>query len=457
MTEPLKQHKSDARADSPDVRLPQEDIELQVRSSPREDMEPQSSEESDYEDDQPSIPIKKERPWKQQKLPHWIPIWTPTNVAIPLIIVAIVTTSIGAWAYQRNTKLQEIILDYTRCSTAAPADFAAPSSAASDLITQWKFDTATRTCVLQFRNPSTIESTVHMHIRLTEFYQNHRLMVKSFSADQLKGKAFRSAADIVDDCGWLKYANCDAAKANTWAGEGMQGDMNPDCYVPEDRRQPVIINAAPTAQYYPCGLLANSMFSDDISPLRCISSDDAAIACDPAIPYTFSTAGIAFPEDQKLYGISEWFTDPTLAAQAPTSLIPPPAWRKAFPQWKDGYSVDRPDGVPDLANWERFHVWMRQAGWPTFRKLWGRNTQESLAAGMWEVSIVDSFEVERFNGTKSLVFGKVGTLGSAEGNNFVGIAYLTLGGVSFLLAAICFLFPWRAVGESPSFSHKKQA
>ncbi len=62
-----------------------------------------------------------------------------------------------------------------------------------------------------------------MYYRLTNFYQNHRRYVKSFDADQLKGKAV--PADV------LKTSNCK----------------------PMDVVDGKII--------YPCGLIANSLFN----------------------------------------------------------------------------------------------------------------------------------------------------------------------------------------------------
>ncbi len=96
-------------------------------------------------------------------------------------------------------------------------------------------------------------------------------------------------------------------------------------------------------------------------------------------------------------------------------------WRTAWPEkWGNGYNSSN---LPDLATWERFHVWMRKAGLPTFRKLWGINSVDILRKGTWEVfltllffkivqvSIVDTWNATRFGGTKSLVFADIGILG----------------------------------------------
>ena len=103
---------------------------------------------------------------------------------------------------------------------------------------------------------------VFMYIALTEFYQNHRLYMKSHSTDQTGGKLFRTAKEITGECSWLRFANCDTARSvGTWTGTGNMADMNPDCRTPEGQRDPLIANAAADAQYFPCGLIANSVFS----------------------------------------------------------------------------------------------------------------------------------------------------------------------------------------------------
>jgi hypothetical protein len=80
-----------------------------------------------------------------------------------------------------------------------------------------------KTCRVQWTQPA-IPASVLLYYRLTNFYQNHRRYVKSFDANQLQGAKIPSAADTNPNCSPL---------------QGPGG-------VP---------------QYYPCGLIANSMFS----------------------------------------------------------------------------------------------------------------------------------------------------------------------------------------------------
>jgi hypothetical protein len=89
-----------------------------------------------------------------------------------------------------------------------------------------------------------------------------------------------------------------------------------------------------------------------------------------------------------MYGKTQWATDSTKQSQIPTMLIPPPQWRRAWPErWGNGYNASN---LPDLKSWERFQVWMRKAGLPTFRKLWGRNDETTLPVGTYRVDILQS-------------------------------------------------------------------
>ena len=176
----------------------------------------------------------------------------------------------------------------------------------------------------------------------------------------------------------MLHANCDtASKFKSENGISYDKD-NEDC---RGTRGPLITAANVDAQYYPCGLIANSMFSDIISGLRCIGS-----GCNQ-LETTFSEKGIAWTEDRNLYARSLWATTLPYKTQISTMLIPPPRWRKAFPEYASGYNDSN---LPDLKQWERFQVWMRKAALPTFRKLWGINDTVGLAQSAYEIDITDS-------------------------------------------------------------------
>ena len=88
----------------------------------------------------------------------------------------------------------------------------------------------------------------------------------------------------------------------------------------------------------------------------------------------------------------------------------------------------------DMTN-EHFIVWMRPAGLPNFRKLWGRITDKSLESGTEvQVTIENKFDVSSFKGKKYLILSTVNAFGGK--NSFLGISYIVLGAISIVLAIV---------------------
>lgn len=86
----------------------------------------------------------------------------------------------------------------------------------------------------------------------------------------------------------------------------------------------------------------------------------------------------------------------------------------------------------DVEN-EHFIVWMRTAGLPNFRKLWGR-IEGTLKAGSYKVSITNNYDVSPYDGAKYFVLSTTNALGGK--NYFLAICYLVVGGLCILFAFI---------------------
>ncbi|XP_076926088.1 ALA-interacting subunit 3-like [Bidens hawaiensis] len=108
------------------------------------------------------------------------------------------------------------------------------------------------------------------------------------------------------------------------------------------------------------------------------------------------------------------------------------------------------ESIP-LSAQEDLVVWMRTAALPTFRKLYGKIEVDLQAGDTINVVMQNNYNTYSFNGKKKLVLSTASWLGGK--NNFIGIAYLAVGGLCFVLAmtfTIIYLFKPRQLGD-PSY------
>lgn len=109
------------------------------------------------------------------------------------------------------------------------------------------------------------------------------------------------------------------------------------------------------------------------------------------------------------------------------------------------------DNSKPLSEQEDLIVWMRTAALPTFRKLYGRIEVDLNANDVIEVVLKNNYNTYSFNGKKKLVLSTTSWLGGK--NDFLGIAYLTVGGLCFFLAIVftlIYLVKPRQLGD-PSY------
>ena len=259
-------------------------------------------------------------------------------------------------------QVQEIVIDYTDCLKTAPfresnnsftgdQDFLIPSdkyysyfksSTDSGAVPTWLWSNQTAlyndsikipTCSVQFQIPDTLKSPVFFYYRLTDFFQNHRRYVKSLDTNQLAGTAVPAST--------ISGGSCDPLRLD------------------------------PSGKpYYPCGLIANSIFNDTFSQPLGLS---VANASSSNFTYAMTTKGIAWSSDAKLYGKTQY---------KPEDIAVPPNWVNRFPN--QTYTAEN---LPNLNTDEAFQVWMRTAGLPTFDKLAMRNDNDDMQIGRYQVDI----------------------------------------------------------------------
>ncbi|KAJ0386521.1 hypothetical protein COL922a_004163 [Colletotrichum nupharicola] len=309
----------------------------------------------------------------------------------------IIFAPIGGLLLYASAKVQEIKLEYTDCAKEATETLSVMDSKyintafkSSDqtknalwasekvnITTTGGITYETTQCRIQFNIPEDINPPVLFYYHLTNFYQNHRRYVASFSDKQLKGDAL--SVDKVSS------SNCDPLRTEEVNGTNM----------------PI----------YPCGLIANSMFNDTFSSPRWLQDD--------TLYEMKNNSGIAWDSDASLYGKTKYNYN---------EVIPPPNWRVQYPE----YTEQNPP--PNLAEWQAFQVWMRTAGLPSFSKLYQRNDNDVMKEGTYEVNITDNFPTLEYKGTKSIVISTRTIMGGR--NPFLGIAYIVVGGICIFLGAV---------------------
>jgi hypothetical protein len=333
------------------------------------------------------------------------PILTPKTVLPLFFAVGIIFAPIGGLLLWASSEVQEISIDYSGCSSDSAASQAPnwgdiPSSRVSKYFKnagqlggaskapQWQYNVAsvtypngvtvpnTTVCSLAFDIEDDLHPPVLLYYRLTNFYQNHRRYVKSEDQLQLKGENRTSSQ--------VKSGGCDPLT--------LDSDGKP---------------------YYPCGLIANSLFNDTFQ--QPVLQNPTA----NSTGYNMTTNGIAWSSDRDLYKPTSYTVD---------EVVPPPNWRRMYPAYNSSIPL------PNLQEWEAFQVWMRTAGLPDFSKLAMRNDTGTMYAGRYQIDIWDEFDVTVFGGTKSILISTRTVMGGK--NPFLGIAYVVVGGICILLGAI---------------------
>ncbi|CAG8590591.1 7573_t:CDS:2, partial [Paraglomus occultum] len=337
--------------------------------------------------------------FKQQRLKSCQPVIAPKSVIPVFYLIAIIFAPLGGYLLHESDKVSELMIDYTHCAQTE-SNGGAPTGEFKNMpinnaviafykpqisynFPRWKqrqalaWNETITQCVIQFTVPTELNPPVHFLYRLTNFYQNERSYVKSLDPDQLSGGK-PDRAQLAHNC--------------------------KDLWETADHK---II--------YPCGMIANSMFNDTFSNLTLVNSPIQNIPTS----YNFSQTGIAASDDDDKYDETSYNI---------SEIAPPPNWVKRYPDGK--YTPEFPPIDPSKN--ELFQVWMRLAGLPRFRKLYGINNNNTLPIGTYELVIDLLWPVS--SGRKSFVITTTTEIGGK--NPFLGLAYIIIGMLGGVLGIV---------------------
>lgn len=360
-----------------------------------------------------------ENAFTQQKLRAVNPVFTPKIVILLFFAIAVIFVPLGAAMWLASDRIQDFSIDYSECQNLASEDYwqkiptkyvtfnfknrteiPEPTWRLGKDETQ-QFDDEKLVCHLQFNVPKDMGPPVYFFYRLENFHANHRRFAQSFSELQIEGKA-----------------------ATTKQMDAVSGQ---DC-------SPLKVNDEGKI-YYPCGLIANSMFNDTYST-------ELAAVNGTSKDYPFTDWGTSWETDKHRFKKTKYRVD---------QIVPPPNWYKRYP---NGYNESN---VPDISSWWQFQNWMHTPALPTFNKLALRNDNDTLTKGTYEVSVGLHFPVLPYKGHKYIYVSERSVMGGK--NSFMGISWMVGGGVSFVLGLsllILSLIKPRRVGDINLLSWRRE-
>ncbi|RLN96578.1 hypothetical protein BBJ28_00000157 [Nothophytophthora sp. Chile5] len=371
-------------------------------------------------------------PFKQQKLKAWQPILTPNWVIGTFAVVGLIFIPIGIILHTESENVVEYSVQYDGEGLADGSSSNIVNQGSGCYLAEEEdgdsFDVTERGCRITFTIEKEMKAPVYLYYQLDNFYQNHRRYVQSRSDAQLRGDATASTSD----CSPLTTST-DLYKYNSTAETAI---------------------GANTTDYtlMPCGLIANSLFNGMyifwvnklVADGKTYYQNDT-YSGDTLVNLVDQT-GIAWKSDVDTKFKNIVLND--LKDESATMMLwQNPRYRYVIPMYtgqapianKTAWTTSAPAyGVQD----EHFIVWMRTAGLPSFRKLYGR-IDTDLAEGTQLEFLVSSstfgssdFVVSTFEGKKSIVISTTSWFGGR--NPFLGIAYIVVGALCMVLAILFF-------------------
>lgn len=323
--------------------------------------------------------------FKQQRLPAWSPMLTANTVLPFFYILSLVSLLLGVWLLLTVQSSREFKMDYTEAGTCNKCFEKRKnvSNAAQEC-----------SCKVVFELPKRFKGDVFFYYGLRNFHQNLRRYMDSRDDGQLVGRK--------------KSLKTPSSYCSPFINDK---------------------NGIPIA---PCGAVANSIFNDSFT-----------------LNYHSSAGPVRVPLLRQ--GIT-WYTDKNIKFRNPSmgnltlaqvfeGTTKPLYWRKPV------FELDRLDPNNNGFINDDLIVWMREAAFPNFKKLYGVLHRvnppftKGLPAGNYSIDISYNFPVQYFQGRKEVVLTTLTWFGGQ--NHFLPVAYLVTSGLILLLAVVLTVAWWK--------------
>lgn len=364
----------------------------------------------------------------QQSLKSWQPLMTPRCVILCFSLVGAAFVGLGVVLLIASNNIVVLSKDYTNLVSTGT------------------------TGVISFTVTTAMAAPVFLYTEMTNYFQNHRLYVKSRSDTQL------SAGDSVSTSSSSYSSACDPLTTTT-------------------------TGTSVSVLKYPCGGVATTVFNDTyFLSVQASGGSEGVLTLDESAstiawatdvdkrffnanpntvsggsalwkqmdmwllkyfpPYVcvptsyppasyFDSSSTAYPSvDMVTADSTSGTTYPSCDASAYTAS-PSTSGTCSISSCPSGFSI-----VANPSGWGvqngHFINWMRTAALPSFRKLYARINRSLNVGDVVKVYIVSRYPVAQYGGTKSVVLSTVSWFGGS--NSFIGIAYIVVGSISLLFA-----------------------
>lgn len=321
-------------------------------------------------------------PFYQQEIYGWQPLATPTGGVVLLTCLSLVLIFFGVLIEFEKDSLDSMKVTYSgqdvpdSLTTMILKERSASSDVAWHTCATNRSGAAWRECTITFNIGKKLRGPLQVYYGVENMYQNNLVYSTSASYPQLRGE-FQDKEKLRLPC-----------SKGYWSRDD---DL-----------------------YWPCGLIANSMFTDRFEVVT------------PGV--TMSERGISWPTDS-----SHVFRNP--ASWKPNSTIPKYIFVDEIYAKTPYASEFAQEGLDN----EHLQVWMRPAAFSSFRKRYGIIDQDigpiNGSDFVLQFRVTDAFDVQPFEGKKSLTISEQGSLSSRD--SILGVANIAMGLV-FLLFAISF-------------------